>query len=344
MPNKVGLLKRITSSKRALVVVGVAGVVLLGSGIALAASLHSNNSTSKSSPAKPSHTNSTKKEAPDLSITTPDDNTEISDASVAVSGTVSADALVTINDSQAQVDGTAFSGLVSLKVGKNTITVVATGKDGTKTIKSITVTRTQQAAQTPTITLTGKYGYLSSGGLGASISWRLDNVAAGKGFYVLRSSTSQPTYPANLVTTVADGTLSFSQRLPLDGTTYYFRVCQIAASGNCGVYSNVLPIAAQVPSSGTTLSNLKIIGTTATWESSKPGTYGFLLLWSPDSDPTFPSSGTVYQDTTFSENPIGEEGYLNHDLISGTTYYVRACENLGGKCGAYSNQITVTAP
>lgn len=73
----------------------------------------------------------------------------------------------------------------------------------------------------------------------------------------------------------------------------------------------------------------------------KIGTFseGYKLVWSKNSNPTYPTrEGDKY---AFYSAPDTSIGYVNAFAGEGK-YYVRVCEYLGGKCGIYSNQITIT--
>lgn len=73
----------------------------------------------------------------------------------------------------------------------------------------------------------------------------------------------------------------------------------------------------------------------------KVGTFseGYKLVWSKNSNPTYPTrEGDKY---AFYSTPDTSVGYVTAFSGEGK-YYVRVCEYLGGKCGVYSNQITIT--
>ncbi len=73
----------------------------------------------------------------------------------------------------------------------------------------------------------------------------------------------------------------------------------------------------------------------------KVGTFsqGYKLVWSKNSNPTYPlRDGDKY---AFYSNPETLTGYVTAFAGEGK-YYVRVCEYLGGKCGIYSNQVTIT--
>lgn len=65
---------------------------------------------------------------------------------------------------------------------------------------------------------------------------------------------------------------------------------------------------------------------------------GFKIVWSKNPSPTYPTrSGDKY--IYLSESDA--RGGTLKAFDGGGKYYVRVCEYLGGKCGVYSNQITV---
>ncbi|HSX17088.1 MAG TPA: hypothetical protein VLH86_03245 [Patescibacteria group bacterium] len=329
-------------TKKGLVAIVIA---VLAIAVIVAVAMHSNGP--KPQPASNSSQNSQThpKQAPQLSITTPADNSETLDSAIAVTGTVTTGAMVTVNGISAPVNKGSFTTVVTLTVGSNTITIAATSKDGEKTSSTLTVTRNQPAAATPSITLTGSTRGDASGSGGKatiSLSWERNGTEVKKSYYILRSASPQPTYTGTAYGTDQDGNRSFADSVPLDGTIYYYRVCEIVA-GKCGTYSNQLPVAAQIASSGETITITGTNGATVNWNASGVlGNGGFLLLWSPDPNPSFPSAGTVYSKAQ--TNVINFTATMDHDFVSGSTYYVRVCENLGGKCGSYSDQVTVTAP
>jgi hypothetical protein len=74
------------------------------------------------------------------------------------------------------------------------------------------------------------------------------------------------------------------------------------------------------------------------WTVSGYSKEGFKVVWSKNSGPTYPTrGGDKYK---YYSNPDQRTTVI--DPFDGYgTYYVRVCEYLGGKCGVYSNQITV---
>ncbi len=75
-----------------------------------------------------------------------------------------------------------------------------------------------------------------------------------------------------------------------------------------------------------------------TWETDGYSSKGFKVVWSKNSAPTYPTrSGDKYH---YLSNPSSNSSSLNAFDGEGT-YHVRVCEYLGGKCGIYSNEVTI---
>ena len=80
-------------------------------------------------------------------------------------------------------------------------------------------------------------------------------------------------------------------------------------------------------------------GDTIEWTVDGYSAKGFKVTWSKNSGPTYPTrSGDKYH---YHSNPNKNSDALTAFNGNGT-YYVRVCEYLGGACGVYSNEITVT--
>ncbi|MBU1132264.1 FecR domain-containing protein [Patescibacteria group bacterium] len=178
-----------------------------------------------------------------------------------------------------------------------------------------------------------------------AVSWTIKGFSA-KGFKVVWSKNSNPTYP----TRIGDKYVYYSNPetragkiSAFDGSgTYYVRVCEYLG-GKCGLYSNQVKVELtgankESAASGVNSISLNVSGTTATWTVDGYSASGFKLVWSKNSEPTYPTrSGDKYE---YYSDPATRSGKLS--VFDGTgTYYVRVCEYLGGKCGKYSNQTTV---
>ncbi|MBU0981186.1 S-layer homology domain-containing protein [Patescibacteria group bacterium] len=188
------------------------------------------------------------------------------------------------------------------------------------------------------------------------VSWTTDGVSS-KGFKVVWSKNTEPTYP----TEVGDQYLYFSSSTASSATlnafdgfgTYYVRVCEYTG-GSCDVYSNEITVFLDESdddnddddlsddSSDDAVSSIALSAGDngeVTWTIDGNCELGFKVVWSKDSEPTYPLGATdhylYYSDpSTSSATVTAEDG--------AGTYYVRVCEYLGGECGVYSNEITVT--
>lgn len=80
-------------------------------------------------------------------------------------------------------------------------------------------------------------------------------------------------------------------------------------------------------------------GNTVKWSTVGYSKEGFKIVWSKNPNPTYPTRNSdkyLYtSDTSASSATL--------DAFDGTgTYYARVCEYLGGSCGTYSNEITLS--
>jgi hypothetical protein len=75
------------------------------------------------------------------------------------------------------------------------------------------------------------------------------------------------------------------------------------------------------------------------WKVSGYSGRGFKVVYSLNSGPTYPTregdSFQYYSDPSKRSAEIG-------GFSAGKTYHFRVCEYLGGKCGLYSNEITLS--
>lgn len=88
------------------------------------------------------------------------------------------------------------------------------------------------------------------------------------------------------------------------------------------------------------VSSITLTGENASikWTVDGSSASGFKVVWSKNSEPTYPCrSGDKYD---YLSSPSATSDTLTAFDGSGT-YYVRVCEYLGGKCGVYSNEITL---
>ncbi len=73
------------------------------------------------------------------------------------------------------------------------------------------------------------------------------------------------------------------------------------------------------------------------WVVNGDASLGYRVLWSPNPEPIYPCRD---QDQYFYNSSPDFKSDTVTDLEQGQTYYFRVCEDLDGKCGTYSNQIS----
>lgn len=183
---------------------------------------------------------------------------------------------------------------------------------------------------------------------GISFSWTLGGINITDGFKIVKSASPDPVYPGNNHVYLSDSkTRSYTWDI-MDGNTYYFRVCQYL-DGKCGIYSNNVKVTASKKETtkedkqeieGTVnLISLSSLGNgNLKWSVDGYSDQGFKVVWSKNSEPIYPCrSGDKY---LYYSNPQTTSANITAFEGSGT-YYARVCEYLGGKCGKYSNEVTI---
>ncbi len=182
-----------------------------------------------------------------------------------------------------------------------------------------------------------------------SLSWTVDGYSE-NGFKVVWSKNSNPTYPCR----EGDQYHYYSEASKRSDTvsafngsgTYYVRVCEYLG-GKCGKYSNQVTVSLaskeDVKVKEATENSVSSIvlsgeGNNVTWEANGYSAQGYKVVYSKTSGPTYPlREGDRYD---YKSNPNSNSDFVSPYFGAGT-YYVRVCEYLGGKCGVYSNEITV---
>jgi hypothetical protein len=181
---------------------------------------------------------------------------------------------------------------------------------------------------------------------GIKLSWSVSGVDSSSGYKIVRSTQVNPVYPGNDYQYITNGDQHAYTWAITDGKTYNFRVCQYLG-GKCGVYSNNVKLTAPVivketePTTSGEVKSLTLVslgGASVKWTVNGYSEQGYKVVWSKNSNPTYPTrSGDKYN---YLSSPSAVSATV--DAFDGAgTYYVRVCEYLGGKCGVYSNQITV---
>jgi hypothetical protein len=218
----------------------------------------------------------------------------------------------------------------------------STPKPAANPIEKKTETKTETSAGTGTITLTG-----NPQGEGIALSWQVSgdlNIASG--FKIVKATRENPVYPGDPYQYLSSsGTRSYTWSLK-DGQTWHFRVCQYI-NGVCGVYSN--DVSVKAPAGGeSTSTQVRSITLSAqkaesnkvslSWTVDGNSPLGFKVVWSKNAGPVYPNrDGDQYHYYSESGKSSDEVGGLD----GGSTYYFRVCEYLGGKCGLYSNEVSV---
>jgi hypothetical protein len=185
---------------------------------------------------------------------------------------------------------------------------------------------------------------------GINFSWKAQQLDVEQGFKLVRSQQTNPVYPGNEYVYLSNSATRQYKWKITDGQTYYFRVCQYLG-GKCGKYSNNLKITApkpalsdktdkeDVPDNAVSAISLSAgSGENVSWKITGYSEMGFKLVWSKNSAPTYPCrDGDKYNYYSNADQRLG-----NIDAFDGPgLYYVRVCEYLGGKCGKYSNEISI---
>lgn len=184
------------------------------------------------------------------------------------------------------------------------------------------------------ITLSGKIENTS-----ASLSWSTNNLTADYGFKVVISNDPNPVYPGNDYHYLSDPSVRSDIWTDLSSGTYHFRVCQYL-NGKCGIYSNDLSLsvngAQPITANKSITLKADVSGSTVnlSWTPSFTSSLGFKIVKATHSNPIYPGDDYHY----LSEASARSDTWKS---LSAGTYHFRACEYLSGKCGVYSNDVTV---
>ena len=199
---------------------------------------------------------------------------------------------------------------------------------------------------------------LSSNG-NQQFSWT-DTAYSDMGYKLVYSKNANPEYPTRSGDTyiyydngsTKNGKIASS----LATGTYYVRVCEYLG-GKCGAYSNQVTFEVEATETediekDSTAETTNADGThdiilsyngdqEFSWTDSIYSKYGYKLVYSKNANPEYPTrDGDTY---IFYDNGDTKSGIIKESLESDAPYYVRVCEYLGGRCGAYSNQVTFLA-
>ncbi|MBD3359288.1 MAG: hypothetical protein GF365_01085 [Candidatus Buchananbacteria bacterium] len=175
----------------------------------------------------------------------------------------------------------------------------------------------------------------------AKLNWTVNNFYSEKGFKVVMSNQPDPVYPGNDFHYLSSPeTRSDKWHDLFQSGTYYFRVCEYL-DGKCGIYSNNVAITMggtsynedrYIKLSGTNIDTAAKLSWTTNFKSAK----GYKVVVSENTNPVYPGNDYHY----LSSPDIRSDKWTG--LTAGKTYHFRVCEYLGGSCGLYSNDVTVT--
>ena len=192
------------------------------------------------------------------------------------------------------------------------------------------------SSEVGTITLTGSMVDNTT----AQVNWTVSNFTSEQGFKVVMADHANPVYPGDDYHYLSDPNARSDKWYDLfQSGTYYFRVCEYLG-GTCGVYSNNLALKI----SGTSYSETKKItltvssaenGAVLNWTPNFTSPSGFKLVKATTANPVYPGNDYQYLSDPDARN------YTWTGLTAGQTLHFRVCEYLGGKCGVYSNDVSL---
>jgi len=191
---------------------------------------------------------------------------------------------------------------------------------------------------------------------GIKLTWDIANFEASQGFKVIKSSESNPSFPGDTAVYLSSPDSRSYLWDITDGKVWHFRVCEFAGSG-CGVYSQDVSVQAplkvveekkvevkeeesdgEVDSIKLTVTKKSDEKVKLTWTVDGRSEKGFKIIWSKNDHPTYPlGDGDKFH---YLSDPSAREDIIT-DFDGGHKYYFRVCEYLGGKCGVYSNEVSV---
>lgn len=188
---------------------------------------------------------------------------------------------------------------------------------------------------------------------GVQLKWTV-NGEVSNGVKLVKSLSANPVFPGdNYIYLSNPSTRSYHWEIA-DGQVWHFRVCQYSGDGQCLAYSN--DVSVQTPKKSLTESKennsqsgeVKSISikvekagdkkVKVTWNVDGYSKNGFKVVWSENSNPTYPCREN--DEYHYLSDPNTREDYVS--LSSGKTYHFRVCEYLGGKCGVYSSDVSVS--
>ncbi len=176
------------------------------------------------------------------------------------------------------------------------------------------------------------------------LEWKVAGMETPLGFKVVKGKEDNPVYPGNDYHYLSDASVRRDEWKGLSSGVYSFRVCEYLG-GSCGAYSNNV----KVEVVGEKEENVADHSGAITLAAVKTDT-GVSLSWKVDGFTSEKGFKVVRDDESLPEYPGDDYHYYESPerrtdewtkLESGKTQYFRVCEYLGGKCGLYSNEVSV---
>jgi len=238
------------------------------------------------------------------------------------------------------VDDLPVSYFMSYQIGED----IASASDVTTVEDSYSINQDKGIGDAPDPTYSADQSITLSGsasGSTVSLKWTLNNLTSPKGFKVVNADHSNPVYPGDDYHYLSEPDTRSDVWYGLSAGTYHFRVCEYLG-GSCGVYSNDITVIVNESTSNYEYGSITLSKTTSgttvnlTWKlSGMTSSQGFKVVKAEHSNPVYPGDDYHY----LSDASATTDSWT--DLSAGT-YHFRVCEYLGGKCGVYSNDVTVT--
>jgi hypothetical protein len=168
----------------------------------------------------------------------------------------------------------------------------------------------------------------------ARLSWTTSKpLNSSVSLKLILNTTKTAVYPGKQAHSL-DATATSDEWLNLANGTHHFRVC-LFQNNQCLKFSNNVAITVASPTNPLSLTGSSVSGTiNLNWTSANTdANNGFYVVLSETPNVVFP--GKEYRTLTATT-------YSWIDLTFDRTYYFRACQNVNGSCGEYSNEISLT--
>lgn len=179
--------------------------------------------------------------------------------------------------------------------------------------------------------------------MGIYFEWGLKDVDNANGYKLVKNKTGSPKYPTDDFVFIENKETKHYTWTVSDGSTWHFRLCTYNGKDSCKVYSNEVTIKA--PKITGTVKSITLTGTkdgtdkiNLEWTVDGKSDLGYKIIWSKNEEPTYP---TRDGDTPAYVNTDDIRKYTISNLTIANKYYIRVCEYINGKCGKYSNQVSI---